>query len=306
MKLKLIAVFVFVSIIQLSFDLPKNQQPQMFGSPYYAELINKHKVSEQAKFGYLPSRYANFDEPFMSSNSSVIQLLLGVDSFFQSKSAIKIHVQGKFKSHDFPEVYFGPMNEGIDRPLYVQSHIEGYAPNQVVMAATKGKKKLNAELISLMNANNLEYLFVPVLRESFVYPSGILKERGILSSTSSSAKNYYIDLGTNHVIRGEKLQSLSDPVGVFVLCVGLMNKEGKIVAMVSEGLGMLQQSNIAEQILNIRTKAAPKDIDYFLTKKRSDLPNQPLAWEEACTQAYLHLMQKNTFVPSVKYQMNTN
>lgn len=306
MKIKLIAVFVFISIIQLAFDLPKNQQPQMFGSPYYAELINKHKVSEQAKFGYLPSRYANFDEPFMSSNSSVMQLLLSVDSFFQSKSAIKIQVQGKFKSQDFPEVYFGPMNEGIERPLYVQSQIEGYAPNQVVMAATKGKKKLNAELVSLMNANNLDYLFIPVLRETFVYPSGTLKEKGIVSSTSLSAKNYYIDLGTNHVIKGEKLQSLSDPVGVFVLCVGLMNKEGKIVAMVTEGLGMLQQSNLAEQILNIRTMAAPKDIDYFLTKKRSDLPNQPFAWEEACNQAYLHLMQNNTFVPSVKYMMNMN
>jgi hypothetical protein len=278
----------------------------MYGSPYYAELVNKHKVSETSKIGYLPSRYSNFDEVFMLSNSSLNKLLMNIDSFFQSKSAIKIQVQNNYKSQDYPDVYFGPMNEGVERPLYVQSQIEGYAPNQIVMAAFKGKKKLNTELVSYMNANNIDYILVPCLRETFVYPSGIIKEKGILNSTSSSAKNYYIDLGTNHVIKGEKLQSLSDPIGVFVICVGLMNKEGKMVAMVTEGVGMLQHSNIAEQIANIRTMAAPKDIDYFLTKKRNDLPNQPYNWEEACNNAYLHLLQKNTFVQSVKYQMNTN
>ncbi len=303
MKVKLIAILFIISVVQLSFDLPKNQQPQMFGSPYYAELVVNHSIKTDAKIGFLPTRYANFDEVFMLSNSSVGTLLQKIDSTLESTSAQKINLEIAVKSNDLPEVYFGPMNETMEQPLYVQRNIEGYAPNQVVMAAYKGKKKVNTYIIELMNKHQLDYILVPCLRETFVYPSGILKEKGLLSSTSASAKNYYIDLGTNHVIKGEKIQALNQPVGVFVLCMGLMNKQGKMVSMVSEGLGMLKQSNIAEQILSIRTLSAPQDINKFLNKKRDDLSNAPYCWEEATHNAYLHLMQRNGFVPKVKFQM---
>lgn len=306
MKTRIIAIVFLLSVMQLSFDFPKNQQPQMLGSPYYAELIAKHVVAENAKIGFLPTQLSSFDQEFIRANSNVSTLLKRMDSVYTSKNYVTIEGITATKSMELPEVYFGPMNDEMDIPMYVTRNMEGYAKNQIVMTPYKGKKKINAAIVEQMKAKNLDYILVPCLRETFVYPSGILKSAGIFSSSTSSAKNYFVDLGTNHVLKGEKIQSLNDPIGVLVLSIGLMNKEGKMVAMVTEGICKSEQSNFVEQILDIRTQGGPSEYSKALNFKREDLPAKPYAWEEAQHNAILHLMQKNTFVPSVKYIMNTN
>lgn len=304
MKTKLLILITTIASISLSFTWPKNQQPQMFGSPYYAELKGKLKIDENAKFGFISTRFSSNDGAFMKRQSSIGDLMLKIDSFFINKNISTINISSNGSSANYPDVYFGPMNETIDQPMYVQKQVQGYAPNQVVMAAYKGNKKVNKELIAVMQSQNLDYIFVPILRETLIYPSGILKEFGPFSSTSASSKKYYLDLGTNHVLTGEKFQSLNDPIGVFVLCVGLMNKEGKIVSVVTEGITTAKQSNFFEQVLDIRTGNSPAEISNAINLRRKDLPGNPFNWEEATKNAYLHLMQKNTFVPKVKYKMN--
>lgn len=305
MSTKLLKWIVAIACFTLSFDFPKNQQPQMLGSPYYAELVNKHMVAENAKIGFLPTQLCSFDQEFIRANSNVSSLLQKMDSVYTASNYLKIEGIGSNKNMELPEIYFGPMNDAMDVPMYVTKSLEGYAKNQIVMTPYKGKKKINTAIVEQMKAKNLDYILVPCLRETFIYPSGILKSTGIFSSTNSSAKNYYIDLGTNHVIKGEKMQSLNDPIGVFVLSVGLMNKDGKMVAMVTEGICKSEQSNLFEQILDIRTQSGPSELSKVINLKRNDLPTNPFAWQEAQQQAVLHLLQKNTFVPSVKYIMNT-
>ncbi len=303
MKIRFSISLVAVTLVLLSFDFPKNQQPQQLGSPYYAELINKHKVSADARIAFMKTRYVSFDAEFNQSNSNLNKLSSKVDSFLASKGLKEISFANNYKSIDLPEVYFGTIADVIDVPMYVnRMNLEGQSKTMSVLAFNKGKKKFLEELKVKMQSENIDYLVVPILRESFIYPSAPLKEYGIFKSTTASAKNYYIDLGTNHVIKGERLQSLDDPIGIFIVGMGLMNKEGKMVAMVAEGIDAAPQSKFVEQMLNIRTMFGPQDFNRLLSGRRTDLEGSPLNWEEACKNALLHLKQENKFVPEKKYQ----
>lgn len=136
-----------------------------------------------------------------------------------------------------------------------------------------------------------------------IYPSAPLKERGIFSSTSASAKNYFIDLGTDYIVKGDKIQSLNDPIGVMVLCAGLMNREGKVVSIVSEGMAMAKQSSFVEQVLNIRTLFAPADINSIINSKRNDLADNPFVWNQATLNVLMHLKQEYKPTNTQKYRM---
>lgn len=304
MKTKFLFLFTFLSFAFLSFDLPKNQQPQQLGSPYYAELRNKHVVSVNAKIGFIPTRYANSDAEFMLANSKMSALLTNIDSIFISKGLDKISIDNNFKSNDLPEMFFGTISEVLDVPMFVdRTPLEGLPNNRVVLAGYKGKKKFVEYLQAQMNAQQLDYVLVPCLRETMIYPSAPLKERGLFSSSTASAKNYFIDLGTNYIIKGEKIQSLNDPIGVLVLCAGLMNKEGKIVSIVSEGLISAKQSSFVEQVLNIRTLFGPNDINSVLSTKRNDLSDAPYVWSQATQNVLMHLKQEYKSTSSHKYIM---
>ncbi|MFN5704655.1 MAG: hypothetical protein ACK45U_02260 [bacterium] len=304
MKTKFLFLFTLLSVAFLSFDLPKNQQPQQLGSPYYAELRNKHVVSADAKIGFIPTRYANSDAEFMMANSKMSILLSNIDSVFISQGIKKLTFTNQFKEHELPEMFFGTIGEGLDVPMFVdRTPLEGLPNNRVVLAAYKGKKKFTEQLQAVMNSEQLDYVIVPCLRETLIYPSAPLKERGIFSSTTASAKNYFIDLGTNNVIKGDKIQSLNDPIGVLVLCAGLMNKEGKVVSIVSEGIVVAKQSSFVEQVLNIRTLFAPSDINAVINSTRDDLADTPLVWSQATLNALMHLRQQYKAIPTQKYMM---
>lgn len=304
MKTKFLVWFTFLSVAFLSFDLPKNQQPQQLGSPYYAELRNKHIVSVDAKIGFIPSRYANSDADFMASNSKMSVLLGNIDSVFISKGLKKINFSTQYKAHELPDMFFGSITDVADVPMFVdKTPLEGLPNNRVVLAAYKGKKKFIEELKTLMIDENLDYVLAPCIRETLIYPSAPLKERGIFSSTSASAKNYFIDLGTDYIVKGDKIQSLNDPIGVMVLCAGLMNREGKVVSIVSEGMAMAKQSSFVEQVLNIRTLFAPADINSIINSKRNDLADNPFVWNQATLNVLMHLKQEYKPTNTQKYRM---
>jgi hypothetical protein len=304
MKTKSLILFIFLSLAFLSFDLPKNQQPQQLGSPYYAELRNKHVVSADAKIGFIPTRFANSDAEFMMANSKMSILLNSIDSVLISQGIKKVTFSNQFKENDLPEMFFGTIAEGLDVPMFVdRTPLEGLPNNRVVLASYKGKKKFIEQLQFVMNSDQLDYMIVPCLRETLIYPSAPLKEKGIFSSTTASAKKYFIDLGTDYVIKGEKIQSLNDPIGVLVLCAGLMNKEGKVVSIVSEGIVVAKQSSFVEQVLNIRTLFAPSDINAVLNTKRTDLIDAPLVWSQATLNALMHLRQQYKATASQKYMI---
>lgn len=307
MNFRVIIPLIMIPVLLMAFDLPKNQQPQQLGSPYYAELINKHVVKSDAKIAFLPSRFISSDAEFINKNTGMKNYLTAVDSFLISNNLAPVNLNTKYKETDLPEMYFGTISEVIDVPLYVnRMPLEGQSPNMIVMAGYRGKKKFQEELKIYMNTNQIDYVVVPILRESFIYPSAPVKEIGIFSSTTASAKKYFIDLGTNHVIKGEKLQSLNDPISVFVISMAMINKEGKMVSMVTEGIGVAPQSKFVEQILNIRTMFGLTEIDALFQVKRDDLETNPKTWEEACKNALLHLKQNNKFIPAQKYQFIIN
>ncbi len=304
MKTKSLIFLVFLSLVFLSFDLPKNQQPQQLGSPYYAELRNKHVVSADAKIGFIPTRYANSDAEFMMANSKMSILLSNIDSVFISQGIKKVTFSNQFKEHELPEMFFGTIAEGLDIPMFVdRTPLDGLPNNRVVLASYKGKKKFIEQLQAVMNSEQLDYMIVPCLRETLIYPSAPFKEKGIFSTTTASAKNYFIDLGTNYVLKGGVIQSLNDPIGVLVLCAGLMNKDGKVVSIVSEGLVVAKQSSFVEQVLNVRTLFAPADINAVINKTRADLSDAPLVWNQATLNALMHLRQQYKATTTQKYMM---
>lgn len=293
MRTRLLILLTSLSFVVLSFDLPKNQQPQQLGSPYYAELRNKHIVGVNSKIGFLSTRYANSDSVFMMNNSKMSVLLNNIDSVFNSKGLKKVNINTQYKSHELPEMFFGTIADVADVPMFVdKTPLEGLPNTRVVLAAYKGKKKFVDELKALMITEQLDYVLVPCIRETLIYPSAPLKERGIFSSTSASAKNYFIDLGTDYVVKGDKIQSLNDPIGVMVLCVGMMDKEGRVVSIVAEGFALAKQSNLIEQVLNIRTLFAPSDVITILNTKRTDLIELPFVWSQATINALMHLKQE--------------
>lgn len=304
MKTRLSILLIALSILFQSFDLPKNQQPQQLGSPYYAELRNKHVVAADAKIGFIPTRYANSDVEFMVNNSKMSVLLGNIDSVFISKGIKKIEFGTSFKSHELPDMFFGTITDAAEVPTYVdKTPLEGLPNNRVVLAAYKGKKKFVEELKAKMIAEQIDYVIVPCLRETLIYPSAPLKGRGIFSSTTASAKNYFIDLGTDYIVKGDKIQSLNDPIGVMVLCAGLMNREGKVVSIVSEGIAIAKQSSFVEQVLNIRTLFAPSDVSTIIDSRRIDIAEAPYVWSQATLNVLLHLKQEYRAVSTQKYRM---
>ncbi len=92
--------------------------------------------------------------------------------------------------------------------------------------------------------------------------------------------NKSVDLGSNHVQALPWVTSLEQPVQVIQLTGALMGRDGRARRIGAEGI-YAKRTNIIVSGVGATALLEDSDVEALRTRRREDLPGQPLAWQEA-------------------------
>lgn len=98
-----------------------------------------------------------------------------------------------------------------------------------------------------------------------------------------------VELGTGHVTRLPWLTSLETPVTVLQLTGALMNPDGQAVRIGAEGI-VARRTRLLVSSVGGQEVLRDEDVAAVRTRRRDDLPGQPLAWRVALA----HLVEQLT------------
>jgi hypothetical protein len=118
----------------------------------------------------------------------------------------------------------------------------------------------------------------------------LMKQKGIVGRKS-------VELGTAHEVALPWMTSLETPVTVLQLTGALMDRNGKAVRIGAEGI-VAKRTRLLVSSMRAQEVLSDEDVAAVRTRRREDLPGQPLAWREAMRQLVAHLTrQDSTLVP---------
>jgi hypothetical protein len=87
-------------------------------------------------------------------------------------------------------------------------------------------------------------------------------------------------LGTDHAAAVPWLTALDAPVSVLQLTGALIDREGRAVRIGAEGL-LARRTHVVLTGLGVQSLISDGDVEALRSRRREDLPGQPLVWEAA-------------------------
>lgn len=104
----------------------------------------------------------------------------------------------------------------------------------------------------------------------------LMKQKGIVGRKS-------VELGTAHEVDLPWMTSLETPVTVLQLTGALMDRNGQAVRVGAEGI-LAKRTRLLVSSMRAQELLSDEDVSAVRTRRREDLPGQPLAWREAMRQ----------------------
>lgn len=104
----------------------------------------------------------------------------------------------------------------------------------------------------------------------------LIKQKGIVGRKS-------VELGTAHEVDLPWMTSLETPVTVLQLTGALMDRNGQAVRVGAEGI-LAKRTRLLVSSMRAQELLSDEDVTAVRTRRREDLPGQPLAWREAMRQ----------------------
>ena len=280
-------------------------------SPYYHAYQPKAIPGAPARIGVLPVRLQHPAAARILSKTRAQVLLDSVTRFLGRQPGLTpVALPDGVKQNRLPDVFFGSTSQ--DTPGSIPGYLYNVkCPNPgydcVQLVGWPGQGAARQALVDLMAAQKLDYLLLPLLRESNIYLSQQMKSNGPVSSGSATATDYYLDQGSGHVDHFTRLESLDATVGMLTLAGALIDAKGNLVLVGAEGIKHLGVGLIPTKARLLNTEpyqALPADYDEILLPlQRPDLPTPRPAWQEAAMQLALRLTGRRPYQEDSPYQL---
>ncbi|MDO7874645.1 hypothetical protein Q5H93_07865 [Hymenobacter sp. ASUV-10] len=276
-------------------------------SPYYHAYQPKAIPGANARIGVLPVRLQHPAAARILAQTRAPELLDSLTRYLSRQPGLlPVALPAGAKSNSLPEVYFGSPDQELPGTLpgYVLN-LQNPNPGKgvVQLAGWNGQGKTRQLLLELMVTQKLDYLLVPLVRESQLYFSMKTASAGPFSTGGATATDYYLDSGSGHVQHLTRLENLNATTTVLALAGALINAKGEVVLIGAEGLGDtgsgLQPARLGN---NEAYEFTAADYNKLLAPaRRADLPGNPPAWQEAANQLTQRLTGRQPYAEASPY-----
>lgn len=264
-------------------------------TPYYAGARTTPVAAPDARVGVLPVHFQPTDGPGVLHDpswgaGSAMSLLLRemngyLDSLTTSAGARPVRlVTGLSADRSFPtdmrlgvapDVRFGCLTEldlpGEDCVARGDSAL-GRGRQAMKLAVGRPDARWVNWVGRTMDAAGTSHAIVITLEVG----QYLMKQRGL-------AGRKIVQLGTGHEVELPWMTSLETPVTVLQMTGALMDRTGQAVRIGAEGIAA-KRTPLLASALGAQRMLSDADVDLIRSTRRTDLPGQPLAWQEAMRQ----------------------
>ncbi len=261
--------------------------------PYYAGARVVPPAAAGARIGILPIQYqpgasqpAMFD-PRWGPDTPIAKLLLEMNTYLDSLRTASGDVTIRLIDGSRVSAV-APTSLGIPPDVRFGCRTEGNLPGEDCIARGdsalgRGDQRMHLSVGrpsaawiewagTTMAANNVSTALVFTLELGNYLP----KQRGILGRKQ-------VELGTNNTVELPWLTSLETPVAVVQITGALVGRDGKAIRIGAEGL-YAKRTRLLVSAVGAEELLRDDDLTEIRTRRRDELPGQPLAWKVALQQ----------------------
>jgi hypothetical protein len=225
------------------------------------------------------SQPASFD-PSDEPESPVAALLRDMNAFLDSVAGGPALPPIRGGGVVAPNVYFGCERDASEACVERGDSVLGRQGTTMRLAVERPSPGWIARNAALLDSAGASHALVITLEVGQYWT----RQKGLRGDKS-------VELGAGHEVPLPWLTSLEMPVTVLQLTGALINREGKAVRIGAEGL-LAQRSPIIASGFGAQRLISDEDVDRARTQRRTDLPGQPLVWQEALCRMIVELAAK--------------
>jgi hypothetical protein len=256
--------------------------------PYYAGVSREAVGADASRIGHLPivfqrgaSQSAIFD-PASGPGTPTAALLAEMSAYLDTLvggTSARLSVSSGTGTP--PDVRFGCLTDGgmpDDDCTVDDNSALGRGRQQMKLAVGRPSPEWTARMRETMATANVSRTLVVTLEVGQM----LLRQRGLAGSKE-------LELGTGHTARFPWLTSLETPVPVLQLTGALVDQEGKAIRIGAEAF-QAKRTPFLLSGAGAQALLLDEDVAEARTRRRADLPEQPIAWRVALR----HLVEQLT------------
>lgn len=253
-------------------------------APWYAGARTTPVAAAGTRVGILPVLYqrgatqSEIFDPKATTDSPMGTLLRDMNAYLDSLTAANGTVPVRLDAAPVsvagavaPDVRFGCMTEDNlpDGDCATPGGALGRRNQRMHLAVGRPSAPWTAGAASAMATANVSHAIVLTLEVGQFLP----RQSGLLGDKS-------IELGTKHIVPLPWLTSLETPVAVLQVTGALIGRDGKAVRIGAEGL-LAKRTRLLVSAIAAQELLTNEDLEAMRTRRRTELPGQPLVWQQA-------------------------
>lgn len=255
--------------------------------PYYAGVPRQAVGADASRIGHLPivfqrgaSQGAMFD-PSSGPGTPTAALLAEMRAYLDTLvGAASVRLAAPTGGGSPPDVRFGCLTDGgmpDDDCTVDDNSALGRGRQQMKLAVGRPSPEWTARMRETMATATVSRAVVITLEVGQM----LLRQRGLAGSKE-------LELGTGHTARFPWLTSLETPVAVLQLTGAPVDQEGKAIRIGAEAF-QAKRTPFLLSSAGAQALLLDEDVTEARTRRREDLPGQPLAWKVALRHLVEHL-----------------
>jgi len=258
-------------------------------APYYAGVSASTAGAGRARVGHLPivfqrgASQAPIFDPRSGPDTPVGALLTEMNAYLDTLArasglGVPLAEGGRVSAvthaatRSRPDVRFGCITESgapDDECLVDRSGALGRGRQQMRLAVGRPSPEWTTWMQELLATANSDRVLLVTLEIGQMLPR-----------QTSLRGDKEIELGTRHGERLPWLTSLATPVQVLLLTGAVVDREGKALRIGAEGI-LARRTRLLVSAVGGQETLSDADVQAARTRRREDLPGQPIAWRVA-------------------------
>lgn len=256
-------------------------------APFYAGATRTPVAATGERVGVLPVVFQprpgsnEIFDPSSAPGSPIAALLTEMNAYLDSLTAFNgstpVRVAMRAKDGVPPDVRFGCLTEGdlpgedcVARGDSTLGRIDNL--QQLKLSVGRPSAAWVASAAAGMDAAEISHALVITLEVGEYW----LRQTGLSGRKS-------VELGTNYVVSQPWMTSLETPIPVLQFTGALVDREGKAVRIGAEGI-LAKRTRLLASGFGLQALITDADVESVRTLRRTDVPGEPLAWQESLRQ----------------------
>ena len=255
--------------------------------PYYAGVSREAVASDRSLIGHLPivfqrgASQSEIFDPKAGPGTPTAALLVEMSAYLDTLLAgASARVSLSAGAGVPPDVRFGCLTDSgmpDDDCTVDDGSALGRGRQQMKLAVGRPSPEWAVRMREATTAAGVARTLVVTLEVGHM----LLRQRGL-------AGRKELELGTGHTVRFPWLTSLETPVPVLQLTGALVDQDGKAIRIGAEAF-QAKRTPFLLSSAGAQALLLDEDVTEARTRRREDLPGQPLAWQVALRNLVLQL-----------------